>query len=113
MDGESRGGAPDGWGVWGRSPRWIGSPGEEPLMDEEPRGGAPDGWEVQQRSPRWMGSLGESWMDGESRGGALDGEFRGGALDGWEVWEGAPDGWRVQGSTSSLWFIVPKPIMPV
>ena len=97
MDGESRGGAPDGWGVWGRSPRWIGSPGEEPLMDEEPRGGAPDGWEVQQRSPRWMGSLGESWMDGESRGGALDGEFRGGALDGWEVWEGAPDGWRVQG----------------
>ena len=66
-------------------------------MDEEPRGGAPDGWEVQQRSPRWMGSLGESWMDGESRGGALDGEFRGGALDGWEVWEGAPDGWRVQG----------------
>lgn len=36
------------WGIQGRSPRWMQSPGQEA------------GWGVQGRSPRWMGSQGRS-----------------------------------------------------
>ena len=83
MDGKSRGGAPDGWEVQERSPRWMGSLGE-PQLDGESRGGAPVGWRVQGRNPRWVGSPGEEpWMDGKSeKEPQMDGEYRGGVQDG-------------------------------